>query len=199
MYIPKHNAFFIHIPKTGGNSIEFYFLREMLVEVSTENSVSVFNNHRELLIGTQNGVQSAHYTAQQLQDSEKFVQSDYRFTIVRHPVQRFLSEHTWRQHNGKKMTVGQLLDALVAQQDPRLLSSWEYCTVNNKLCVDEVFRLEDIPHMERTLCKQFGINFEMPHDNKSSVSKPQLTPEQLDIIHSVWIKDFEEFGYEIDQ
>jgi hypothetical protein len=199
MYIPKHNAFFIHIPKTGGKSIEFYFLREMNVEVSTKNSMSVFNSHSDLMIGQHDGEQRAHYTVQQLQDSEKFYNSDYRFTIVRHPVQRFVSEYAWRQTSGKKCTIGELLDELVAQQDSRLLSSWEYCTVDNKLCVDEVFRLEDIPHMERTLSKRFGIRFEMPHDNKSTVEKPQLTPEQIDIIHNVWIKDFEEFGYEIDQ
>jgi len=198
MYIPDHNAFFIHIPKCGGNSIEFYFLRKAGIDVDVKNSVSVFNNHNKLMLGRQNGIQLAHYTAQQLQDSDKFCNSDYRFTMVRHPVQRLLSEYMWRQTNGKKMSITRLLDELVAQEDPRLLSSWEYCTVNNKLCVDEVFRLEDIPHMERTLGKQFGINFEMPHENVSREEKPILTQKQLEIIRTVWARDFEEFNYEIN-
>ena len=198
MYIPKHNAFFIHIPKTGGNSIEFFFLRDMNVQVSTENSKNVFIDHKDLVLGNFNGVQTAHYKAQQLQQNEKFCNSNYRFTIVRHPVERFLSEYAWRNGNDNGTKLDRLLNELVEQKDYRLHSCWEYITVDNKLCVDDVFRLEDISNMEKTLSKKLGIPFVMPHDNKSKKEKPTLTKSQLDIIRRVWAKDFEEFGYEIN-
>lgn len=204
MYIPKYNAFFIHIPKTGGTSIEFYFLRDMGVNVSTDNSDEVFHNYRDLYLGAQVGVSPKHYTAQQLQDHDKFINSDYRFAIVRHPVERFLSEYVWRKEieskqgirNGTSIT--QLLNDLEDPEvcDYRLRSYWQYCAVNNELGIDDVFRLEDIPRMQQTLSDRIGKPFVMPHDNKSTVEKPVLTKSQLNIIYSAWAKDFEVFNYD---
>jgi len=205
MYIPKYNAFFIHIPKTGGTSIEFYLLRDMGVTVSTDNSDEVFYNHRDLYLGAKwREVPLKHYTTQQLQDHDKFINSDYRFTIVRHPVERFLSEYVWRKEielkqgiqNGTSMS--QMLDDLKKPEvrDYRLRSYWQYCAVNNELDIDDIFRLEDIPHMQRTLSDRLGKPFVMPHDNKSAVEKPVLTKSQIDIIRSAWAKDFEVFNYD---
>lgn len=207
MYISKYNAFFIHIPKTGGTSIEFYFLRDMGINVNIENNVSVFNNNRDLYLGEQNRIPIAHCTGQMLQDHDKFINSEYRFAIVRHPVERFLSEYVWRKKNSSiggidsgtsTSLLNQLLNDLKDPKvrDLRLLSCWDYCSIDNKLCVDDVFRLEDISHMQQTLTDKLGIPFVMSHENRTIEEKPTLTKSQLDIIRSVWAKDFEEFNYD---
>ncbi len=194
MYIPQHNAFFIHIPKTGGNSIEFYFLQQMNIDVNLKNSMRIFNDHPELIIGRQNAKkQKAHYTAQELQNIKEFTNSKYKFSIVRHPFKRFISECKWSNTN-----VDTLCKQLRAGDNDRYHSSWDYLTVNNQLAVDSVFKLEE-PHAINTeLSKQFNIDFVMPHHNVSAYKNINLTTQQKDIIADVWQKDFEEFNYEID-
>lgn len=194
MYIPQHNAFFIHIPKTGGNSIEFYFLQDMNIDVNRNNSTKIFNDHPELIIGRQNDTkQKAHYTAQELQDVNEFTNSKYKFSIVRHPFKRFISESK-RSNTDPDVLCRQLR----AGNDDRLHSSWDYLTVNNQLAVDHVFKLEEQRTINTELSKQFDIDFVMPHHNVSRNKNINLTTQQKDIITDIWQKDFEEFNYEID-
>ena len=197
MYIPDHNAFFIHIPKTGGNSIEFYFLQQMGITVNERNSVTVFNSQKNIMLGRVDDHQAAHYTATQLQNNELFKNSDYVFSIVRHPFQRFVSECRWRGKTNAK-DVDKILKDLQKQQDYRLYSSWDYISIAGKLAVNEVFKLEEPEIINLNLSKRFGIDFKMPHHNKSSTPDIQLTTAQKDIIIDVWQKDFEEFGYEVN-
>lgn len=198
MYIPKHNAFFIHVPKTGGNSIEFYFLKEMGINVSIGNSNSVFNNNKKLIIGTQKGYQSAHYTAEQLKSIEEFNKSNFVFSIVRHPFDRFISEFAWRQQH-RSIKLNKLLENLEEQNDARLYSCWDYLTIDNKLVVDRIFKLENTEEINTTLSKQFNIDFKMPWHNPSKKDKHILTDKEKEIIMKVWRKDFEEFNYENDK
>jgi len=194
MYIPQHNAFFIHIPKTGGNSVEFYFLQQMNIKVNDQNSVKIFNDHPELIIGRKNATkQTAHYTAKELQDIKEYVDSTYKFSMVRHPVDRFISECKWN-HTGIDILCTQLKEGT----NDRLLSSWDYLSVNDQLAVDRVFKLEQIETMNRELSSQFGIDFVLPHYNKSKDKSIKLTTKQLDLVANVWQKDFEEFDYEIN-
>lgn len=199
MYIPDHNAFFIHIPKCGGNSIEFYFLRKAGIDVSVKNSVSVFNANKQFIIGKHQNKQTAHYAVSELQEEPAYLKADYRFTIVRHPVQRFLSEHAWRANNGMKCDIDQLLTELQTGNNYRLKSAWDYVSINNQNQMHDVFKLEEPEHIHAGISKRFNIEFEMPHENVTTNEKPILTQKQLEIIHTIWARDFEEFDYEIDQ
>ena len=199
MYIAEHNAFFIHIPKCGGNSIEFYFLREAGIKVDVQNSNSVFNANKQFILGKHQGKQTAHYAVSELQTEPAYLNADYRFTIVRHPVQRFLSEHAWRNKHSMKCDIDKLLTELQTGNSYRLKSAWDYVSIDDQNQMHNVFKLEEPEHTKATLSEKFNIEFEMPHENVSTKEKPILTQKQLEIIRTVWARDFEEFDYEIDQ
>ncbi len=85
------SVLFIHIPKTGGSSVELAMAEsgwEMSMRSSPRLDVSGFRFHR---------VSPQHYHADLLRSTIRLGLIDVRFTVVRHPIQRFRSEYAMRR------------------------------------------------------------------------------------------------------
>ena len=91
---------FIHIPKTGGTSIEKYFLETMGENMFCDNK------YREsYLWGQRDGKFFQHLTMEEIFIQYKLLdieQIDLIFTIAREPVSRFKSYSRWYIGNEKK-------------------------------------------------------------------------------------------------
>ncbi len=75
---------FVHIPKTGGTSIEAAFRRAGFDESYRSTSLTSYGCHPQ------------HLTATNLVEEFPGLQFDSVFTVVRDPVARFGSERVWR-------------------------------------------------------------------------------------------------------
>lgn len=77
----KHKFIFIHIPKTAGNSIDTLFSRKDLVDEGLW-----------------------HHTSSQLIDrlGLETWNNYYKFTVVRNPWDRLISEYSWQSGTGKR-------------------------------------------------------------------------------------------------
>lgn len=87
----EHNLLFIHIPKTGGSAIESYY------GVYHNRDLNHLWHSDEFLV---NGIKFApqHFPSYHLKDilTETVYNSLFKFTFVRNPYTRILSEYGWQ-------------------------------------------------------------------------------------------------------
>jgi len=87
--IKNKNILFIHIPKTGGTSVE-----RALNSISSSSSLHGSFDFPGIPVVSQ------HYHFSVLAESLNLDNYDYTFTILRHPLNRFLSEINYRLSGG---------------------------------------------------------------------------------------------------
>ena len=88
------NILFIHIPKTGGTSIEHYFSSKFNIELNN-NSIYNFTNNTNIVIDSS----LQHITYNQILQYNNFFNVNFEnikiITIVRNPYTRIISDLFW--------------------------------------------------------------------------------------------------------
>ena len=190
---------FIHIPKTGGTTVE---KRLKLTNLNNLYSTSLFENNRTL----------QHMTWDKYVEKypEKF--KYYKtFSMVRNPYCRFISSYNWfPPQTGMGKLSGQTLDQYINIVAWHVLTKefnktpfhehhipqWKYvCDEDGKLMIDTLFKQEKYHEVDMFLEKELGCNNK---DNYEIGPRHNivLTKKQKKQIHSLYKKDFEIFGYE---
>lgn len=198
MLSTKHNAIFVHIPKTGGQTIT-----KLLA-----NPDMLFHS------GIENGIEYAHMTASQLRSLIPDYNTLFKFAFVRNPWDRLVSEYHYRIAGG---SVFPYLSRpprsfsdfvrMVAKVD---VSSMQHVTVNHicpqcnfvydsgDLIVDCIERFEDYEAGVRRIMQRLGVTFEsLPHINstKHSHYTQHYTKKLRDIVSWLYAEDIKTFGY----
>jgi len=90
--IDFHNKIiFLHIPKTGGTAIENYFATIRGINCQDLAPLGVFINSKKSVLERQNTHNSLYMTERHIFGGR--IPDDYNiFTVVRHPLTRFISE-----------------------------------------------------------------------------------------------------------
>ena len=188
------DVLFIHIPKTGGTSIE-----------------RLFNIPRHG-IGSDDPVSRgrAHFQHGRLDDiirggavTPEFLESAYIFTFVRNPYDRAVSHYFFckqRKKHGvtqstsfKKYITGPMQSKRHHGPQYKFIGDHE---------IDFIGRFENFDEDVKHVAKEIGLGeVEVPHLNKS-IRKPYrkiYTPETKKIIEDVCAVDFERFGYDREE
>lgn len=158
MICHTRKALFIHIPKTGGNSVN----RVLGVE---------WENHKDL----------ARHASE---EAEEHIRDYYKFAIVRNPWDRLLSDFNFQNRksrgtklflhdeNGKKRTFAQWIDAGFAEPDLHPPSEWggkvsdhinrfspqvDWLKLDGVLMMDFTARLDRINDDFPKICDALGI------------------------------------------
>ena len=190
--------FFIHVPKTGGSSVEDYLVRRF-------GSLSMVDRHkREGVTGTGLISPITHLSAL---DLEEILSNDidFCFAIVRDPLKRIVSEYRWQQNSSKssrlsfstwlRLTLG------AARKEPRIYEN--HIRPQSEMITEnaEIFRLEEgfealinrLDDVTMTVAKNVSMGHLLKHSAKTSVD---ISREDAELVSSFYSSDYERFGYE---
>jgi hypothetical protein len=197
-----HNkrCIFIHIPKTAGTSIE-QFIKE--------------NGKNEIdLLGAQNGRSLHHLTGIELKKIlPSYFDNYYKFSFVRNPYDRLLSEYYWTSvpnlgYKSGKTKAYFLYKVIEIVKNRKYFENIyfdhfipQYLFVYNKnlkLLVNDIFKYEDLENNVKIIREKLQLNNNFPYLNKSklNVEKVDWTPKQKEKIYKLYMNDFLLFGYE---
>lgn len=201
---------FIHIPKTGGTSIENFFCTLRSIERTDIGSLGVFINDKSSNLERQNG----HCTLAMYEDIYfgGEIPADYTlFTVVRDPISRFWSEYFWRRLPppsrypvSARVPLPLLMHfqkhpcPILKDLNSHLKPQYEFLIGKSTSRV-HVLRFENLETEFGELMNKKNIEFlGLPRDNVTKVKKypKQGTVEKYnDQVREAYSKDFESFGY----
>lgn len=187
---------FIHIPKTAGTSVE-QFLKD--------------NGKNEIeYLGVQNNRSMHHYTALELKKLEpRIFDIYYKFSIVRNPYDRLLSEYYWCpipdvgfKYGKTKVEFLNYVSKVVKGKryfeniyNDHFIPQYMFL-YNNKLLVDQLFKYEDLEWVIDYLKKKLNIERNFPSLNKFKITKSEWNENQKNRIYKLYKNDFILFNYE---
>lgn len=177
MICHKHKCIFIHVPKTGGTSIEWALQNK---------KVPIEQKHK-----TSNEICELHPVAW-----EQY----FKFTVVRNPWDWLVSWYYWRKLV-KKMSFKEFLlnYNLSKKYDylPDVINFTNYLTIDDKLVMDRTCRFENLQHDFPVVCDELNINATLPHKNKTNHKHytEYYDDETRTIVAEKYAKDIEYFGY----
>lgn len=185
-------VFFVHIPKTGGASIE------KALRMTGAAEALKFKKKRAYSKATLQHMHAAVYL-----DAVDAKFADYSFTVIRNPFDRFASEFKM------KVTDAGLTDDINEWAVTNFARFAEYAfTRDNHIRPQvefvserlEVFRFENgLEAPINTACERLALSPpEIPHEKRGSRSLLPIRGETLDAIRSFYHEDFMQFGYDRD-
>jgi hypothetical protein len=211
---PEKKLIFVHIPKCAGSSIEAsldiqhvknYYSHKKCFDCMRE-VVDLFDGEEQERVY---GVTPQHLTASQLKIiMEKTFDEYEKFTVVRNPYDRIVSEYCYIQNNidGRfvpyhnlnfKKFIIKVFN--LSEMERHLLFDSHFNTQynflydkNNNLLVDHVFKFENIIEVFNR------YNLSLLHERKSKRThwKDYIDPESKNIINDYYNIDFKTFGYD---
>lgn len=163
---------FVHIPKTGGQSIEQVFLDVMGLNWAARGPLLLTTNH-----DPEAGPPFlAHLTAEEYIAKGHIAPVDFaeylRFTVVRNPWDRAVSEYKYR-YAGEMDFKRFLFEAYPAKpgsnEERHLLPQWNFAhDAAGRLLVDHVLRFERLEQDFAQIARRiFGHEIALPHVNRS--------------------------------
>ncbi|MEM7741130.1 MAG: sulfotransferase family 2 domain-containing protein [Pseudomonadota bacterium] len=205
----KHRVVYIHIPKTGGTSIESYFQEVLNIPDEALPALGVFINGKGSPLERQNG----HNT---LGMYERYyfngpIPEDFRvFAVVRNPIKRFWSEYNWRRLPPPRRfpihstLPANLLIRLSEKPIPILKDLNSHMRPQHTYLEGEslsrvrILRQETLSDDFAAMCRDWGLpNTPLPRSNTSPKQRPVKNREKIENwVRTFYAEDFKRFGYE---
>ena len=183
---------FVHIPKAAGISIN------------------------KAMFGNMGGTHTKLKDYQLIFNKKEFF-GYYKFTFVRNPWDRLVSTYFFLKNGGlhdkdRKWFEDELSkfkdfeDFVLNWLNEENIYKWihfvpqcEFITVNNKVMVDDVFKLENINNDIKTISEKLNISIDLGHENQNPNRKKYrdyYSAKSQQIVNEVYKKDIELFGYQ---
>ena len=188
---------FIHIPKTAGTSIEQFIKNKG-------------KNYIELL-GVQNDRSMHHLMAKEIKKLYPYqFPTYYKFSIVRNPYDRLLSEYYWTPVKNLGYKAGKSkadflykVINIIANNSysdniyyDHFIPQYMFIYDNTKLLIDHLFKYESLELAMPIIKKKLEIDAELLHLNKTKIERIGWTTNQKEKIYKLYKNDFILFGYE---
>lgn len=200
-WIKKHNVFFIHIPKTGGSTILKMFGLDVALEQTLFSDIFFHFDEKYEYI---------HSSAKMLKKMAPDVYSScFKFTIVRNPYDRLVSEYFWRKKyfrthafDSSDMSFDQFL--IHVHDNMNLLMKMPHLEISHflsqKSFVDKnvkVFKYEMFDDCVDFLVKKYNLNKPVIRENQTEHEHYEFyyTPKLKKLVQEMYLADFHEFGY----
>jgi chondroitin 4-sulfotransferase 11 len=190
----KHKFIFVHIPKTGGSS----------VEIALEGCAE------ELSEDIHEQIQLTFAMSKYTDNLSKY----FKFCFVRNPWERLVSNYFYKKKrtdaNRKKWKKSSFGDYVLKRHGPtsHMQSLAKYSQLywitdyDENICVDFIGRFENLQEDFNIVCDKIGIpKQELPHTNKSKHKHytEYYDDETKEIVAKKYAKDIEYFGYKFGE
>ena len=199
MYSATFKSIFVHIPKTGGQSIEQAFLQMHGL---------AWNERRGLLLGKnrrpdQGPRRLSHLFALEYCEfgyvSRKVFASCLKFATVRNPFDRLVSEYRYRAGKRALRFTDFIKSAQRLRDDRHFVPQSKYLLDGaGRVIVDRILRFETLgSDFEQISQELFGRSVELSHTNKSASPMPsrEMSAELADLAYRWYECDFDLFKY----
>ena len=197
----KLKLFFIHIPKTGGTSVEDYLYRK----TNTRKTISTFFSHNCSVRLNKHTLQ--HSTYEELIKCRKSLDFNIEnlklFTVVRNPYDRIVSELFYigriNIHSNKKFVEDKIIEFLDDDYhyDNHKLPQYKFISYKEKLIPKiTIMKNEQLNEdMHEYGFKNFDESSNKTHKGKINYVE-LLSDKAKKIIYEYYKKDFELFNYD---
>jgi len=190
----KHKIIFVHLPKTGGTSIE--------VALNLQNKESGYGLHNK-----KKAMQ--HFTWKEYKNyigDEKY-DKYYKFAISRNPYEKVISDFYWltnfaklKNKNNQIMTFNEYLDHceyiiknnlyhLTIYNDHFMPQHKFIYDDNNNLMIDKILRFENFDYIKKFMKLRYKVNINHLNKNKEE-NKIIFDEEQKNKIYNMLKTDF---------
>ena len=198
--IHDKRVLFIHIPKTGGTSVEKY-LRGFAPEGMHNRGSKIVRPASGAMFSSSIPLQHFHGELLQATFPEGFF--DYAFLIVRDPVARAVSAYRHSRALGRiegKLSFSQWLKLMlpISKRLPYLRNNHLRPQVDFSCFGAEIFRFEDgVPAILQNLAERLDLEppGAIPHERRIGVDMPEVRPEDISLIRAHYEPDYAAFGY----
>ena len=183
---------FVHIPKAAGRSVEMYFMNRLNLDRENEahREQMLLNDNDDPARGTEklSHLSAAEYVSCghiSKQDFDRY----YKFSFVRNPWSRLVSEYRYRNflsHKSfKDFVMNKLPNPGWDDKYRHVMSQTEMLYDNNgQLLVDFVGKFETLQQSFDRVCKQLGFaESRLPHINSSDKKSRELRRKARNILH----------------
>jgi hypothetical protein len=130
--------------------------------------------------------------------SKQAFASAFKFTIVRNPYDRLVSEFRYRKRNNGR-NFREFVQSLPDTRDRHLVAQSEFVMDSEgRLMVEEILRFEALPDCFTDVAQRvFGAPVGLPHANRSQSEVPAEAQETAlrRLIYRHYEQDFDLFGY----
>jgi len=206
MISSKYKFVFVHIPKTGGSSIESAFGYNLWDKKTFGSNYYNYDLALGLCPITKRYLQ--HLTMHEIESlSKNKIDNYFRFAFVRNPWSRAVSDYLFYTQ-GKTVTFKDFLlkpnECMPNQIDPAHLMEQHHfiCDENNNLMVDFLGRFESLQQDFDIISDRINCpRQQLPHNNKSCLQgsyKSYYNQETYDIVKQKFAQDIKLFNYKFN-
>jgi len=208
-YYKDINLLFIHIPKTGGTSLEQYLQKK-----TRQTVYSVFNSSNVLFEKFKLKTPSLqHLTYKEILEYKDMLNVDFDeklkiITIVRNPYDRIISDLFFNDLINENSTAPQVYEVIQKyiyqdyyDHDNHNKPQYEFLIDDNNSIIPNIaiFKTETLtPDLIKYGYDDFNLNF---HSNKKNIKKDKyanyLNNDSIKLINDFYKKDFELFNYDM--
>ena len=192
MICKTSKCIFVHIPKAAGRSVEMYFINRLNLDREDQA-------HREQMLLNDNDDQSRGTEKLSHLSAAEYVQCDYisqrdfdsyfKFSFVRNPWARLVSEYRYRNFLSHKSFKDFVMKKLPKpgwdDKYRHVMSQSEMlCDDRGRLLVDFVGKFESLQQDFDTVCEQLGFaDSQLPHINSSDKKSREIRRKARNILH----------------
>jgi hypothetical protein len=194
------NLLFIHIPKTGGSSIEEYFKRKFNFILNEESLFTAFGKRF-------NGISYQHQTYIDIYDNREFFKINFNnikiMAIVRNPYDRIVSDLFFFKLINSNSTPEEVYlkikdNFLVKTYDNHPLPQHKYVIDKNGNLIDNIIIIKN-EHLDQAMINlgytDFNMHAQVNKLNKDKKYIDYLNDESIKLINSFYDNDFIYFKY----
>ena len=189
----RHKFVFIHIPKTGGTTLEAYLLG--IEGVERPNSLNDLSKENKKKYHLDHIKSQPHAFFSEI--DSKIRKNYFSFTFVRNPFDRVVSEYNW-DPQFRNVTFLNFLQRQHKWQKRHSNSQLEFIDEN----INFIGRFENFQEDFNTVCDKIGIpKQKLPHKNKSKHKHytEYYDDETRQRVAEKYAKDIEYFNYKFGE
>jgi hypothetical protein len=199
-YYKNKNILFIHIPKTGGTSIEFCLKKNDKETLFSDKTNSILPEKELRLKSLQ------HQTYQTIYKYKKLLKIPFDdnmriISIVRNPYTRLVSDLFWNNlitENTKKEKVTKIIKNYIVNNnlDNHNIPQYNFLVDENDILIEniKIFKMENL---NEEFNNYLGYKLKKYNKNKLKINYfKYLNKNSINIINDFYSKDFELFNYE---